>query len=233
MTLQRGFRLVIFDFDGVIVDSEIIALDELRRIMAACGVTITLDETRDRFLGTSISAPMSFIEERTGHPCPQDFVDRWHERLFGRYKNELRVLPGIRALISRLTERSIDFCIASGGSRKRLAFAMECAGLLPIFRDRAFSTDLVKAGKPAPDIFFYAAAQFGVATRDCLVVEDAPAGIRAACNAGMHPIGFVGGTHVSQTGQDHAGTLLRCGAEAIIQHHAELDAILNGAAMSD
>ncbi len=233
MSRQSAFQLVIFDFDGVVVDSEIIALAELRKILAGCGVSISLEETRDRFLGTSISTPMAFIEERTSLPCPPDFVDEWHRLLFARYESELSVLPGIRELLSRLNDRSIEFCIASGGSRKRLAHALDCVDLTVAFGDRAFSTDLVKTGKPAPDIFLYAARQFGVAAKDCVVVEDAPAGITAASSAAMYPVGFVGGTHVRPTAEHHADTLSRCGARAIIKNHSELDAILNDAALAD
>jgi HAD superfamily hydrolase (TIGR01509 family) len=221
MKLPTDLKLVIFDFDGVIVDSEIIALDELCHLIGAYGVPMTLDETRQRFLGTSISAPMAYISEMTGEECPGAFADEWHERLFRRYRTELAVLPGINDMLNGLDAQSVNYCIASGSSRKRLKFALDCTGLIARFEHRAFSADLVERGKPAPDLFLHVAARYGAEPAGCIVIEDAPAGVHAAVSAGMYPVGFIGGSHLSSVRTDHSELLIQSGARSIIHNYDE------------
>ncbi|WP_425418551.1 HAD family hydrolase [Oricola indica] len=215
-------RLVIFDFDGVLIDSENIALEELRNCIRAYGVEIDLAETRARFLGSSVADHMAFITERTGRPCPDSFRADWHERLYGRYRKELQLVPGAADTLSGLDEAGIPYAIATGGAVERLNVGLECTGLTERFDGRAFSAELVARGKPAPDIFIYTAEQIGVAASDCLVVEDAPHGTRGALAAGMRVAGFTGGSHFEAMRDRAAETLLHAGAEVIVDTHAAL-----------
>ena len=220
-------RLVIFDFDGVIADSEAIALEELAGEMTARGATVTYEEARQRFLGVSTETHMAFISERSGKTCGADFPDVWHQRLYRRYQTELAPLSGVEDTLDMLDRLGIRYCIASGGAVARIAFALTCLELTDRFHDRVFSAEMVARGKPAPDLFLYAAERMGVLAADCLVVEDAVSGVRAARSAGMVSLGFLGGAHLHGTTQDY-GTLLRAeGANALVANHAELrDAIM-------
>lgn len=214
--------LVLFDFDGVIVDSEAIALEELAAEMTLRGAPVSYEETRDLFLGRSTSAHMAFISERSGRPCADDFPDIWHGRLFRRYRSELEIVPGVLETLNFLEANDIACCIASGGSVERIAFALSCAGLTERFEGRAFSAEMVERGKPAPDLFLHAAATFGVRPDACLVIEDASSGITAAEAAGMASIGFVGGRHLADCREEHASRLVEVGAAAVARSHLDL-----------
>ncbi|WP_420409622.1 HAD family hydrolase [Hoeflea sp.] len=214
--------LVIFDFDGVLIDSETIALEELRNCIDAYGVDISLAETRSRFLGSSVAHHMAFIAERTGKPCPPEFRSDWHDMLYRRYRSELRLVPGAEATLDALDEAGIGYAIATGGAVDRLGVGLECAGLTSRFADRAFSAELVPRGKPAPDIFLYTARQMGVSPSGCVVVEDAPHGIKGALEAGMRVIGFTGGSHFAGMESEAVTTLRSAGAQQMASDHLEL-----------
>lgn len=214
--------LFIFDFDGVIADSEVIALEELAGEMTARGAAVTVAEARSRFLGVSTAAHMAYITEASGQPGGEDFADVWHARLYRRYRQELTIVPGIGETLDLLDACGIAFCIASGGSVERIAFALDCLGLAHRFEGRAFSADMVERGKPAPDLFLHAARAMGVEPGLCVVVEDAPSGMRAARAAGMPAIGFLGGSHVAADRDSHAAVLLKEFPMAMAASHEEL-----------
>lgn len=226
MALLSEIGLVIFDFDGVLADSEGIAIEELAAEMTARGATITAAEAQARFLGASTRDHMAFIAAQTGAPCGADFPDVWHRRLFTRYACELQAVPGALATLDLLDGAHIPYCIGSGGAVDRLDHALRAIDLAERFAGRAFSAEMVARGKPAPDLFLHAAAKMGVAPDRCLVVEDAPAGVRAAGAAGMRCLGFVGGSHLAGQAEDHAALLRQAGAGAICASHPELQALL-------
>lgn len=203
--------LVIFDFDGVIADSEIIALAELQACLADYGLNMTIDALIDRFLGASLASITAALADHTGTPVPDDFRETWYARLFPRYRAELQPVPGILDLFERLDHDGVDYCIASGSSHRRLGFALDCLGLAERFRDRAFSADDVTHGKPAPDLMLFAAARFDRPAAQCIVVEDATAGVLAARAAGMRAIGFVGGRHMETCAARQAERLSKAG----------------------
>jgi len=213
---------VIFDFDGVLIDSETIALEELRSCIGVYGVDISLAETRSRFLGSSVADHMAFIAERTGKPCPDGFRSDWHEMLYRRYRTELQLVPGARATLDALDDAGIAYAIATGGAVERLNVGLECTGLTSRFKGRAFSAELVARGKPAPDIFLYSAEQMGVPPSRCVVVEDASHGVKGALAAGMRVIGFTGGSHFAGMKDEAAETLRSAGALEMASDHAEL-----------
>lgn len=223
---QAGFssrpRLVIFDFDGVIADSEAIALEELAGEMTARGAAVSYEEARQRFLGVSTRTHMAFISERSGRDCAPDFPDVWHQRLYRRYRAELAPLSGVEETLDTLDRLGILFCIASGGAVDRIAFALDCLELTERFEGRAFSADMVAHGKPAPDLFLHAATVVGVQPAECLVVEDAISGIRAARAAGMPSVGFLGGAHLFGSTEVHGEFLRQEGAMGLVASHQEL-----------
>lgn len=218
--------LVIFDFDGVLADSEGIAIEELAAEMTLRGAAITAAEAQGRFLGASTRDHMAFIAERSGRPCAADFPDVWHQRLFTRYATELRAVPGATETLDLLDRAGIPYCIGSGGSVDRLDNALRAIGLRERFAGRAFSAEMVARGKPAPDLFLYAAAQMGIVPARTLVVEDAPAGVRAAMAAGMRCLGFVGGSHLAGQEASHAAILTAAGAGFICASHRALQGAL-------
>ncbi|WP_164738217.1 HAD family hydrolase [Frigidibacter oleivorans] len=219
---------MIFDFDGVIADSEIIALAELQDCLADHGLTLPMDSLIDRFLGASLSSITAALAEHTGAPVHDDFREVWYARLFDRYRRELQPVPGIMALLDRLDCDGVDYCIASGSSDRRLGVALECLDLAGRFHGRAFSADDVARGKPAPDLMLFAAARRGRTPGDCIVVEDATAGVTAARSAGMRAIGFVGGTHLAPVAKRQAERLARAGTFATSANHAQTAELLLG-----
>jgi len=206
--------LVIFDFDGVLVDSEVISLSELQAAMRDFGVDLPLETVRQNFLGSAINKIEAFMG--THGADTTGFAKRWYGTLFARFREELRLSPGVPALLDMLDARGIPYCIASGGSFERLGVAMEAVGLRRRFEGRVYSADLVKHGKPAPDLFELAAREQGAAPEACLVIEDSPAGIIAARSAGMTALGYVGGTHLDGCRPEHTRLLQENGAIGIL-----------------
>ncbi len=196
MTRRPATELVIFDFDGVLADSEIIALAELQRCLGDLGLQMTWDELIERFLGASTADIMAFVNAHCGKGVGAQVKETWYGRLFARYDKELHIMPNARDLLTRLDRVQIRYCIASGGTRKRLRFGLEQIGLSKNFDGAAFSAESVDGGKPEPDIFLFAANSMGVPSDACLVVEDAAVGVEAARRAGMNVLGYVGGRHL-------------------------------------
>ncbi|HRK42088.1 MAG TPA: HAD family phosphatase [Gemmobacter sp.] len=221
-------RLAIFDFDGVIADSEIIALAELQTCLAEHGLHLSIEALMDRFLGASLASITAALASHTGASVPEGFREAWYDRLFSRYARELQPVPGILALFDRLAAAGVETCIASGSSHRRLGFALQCLGLSERFTGRAFSAEDVAEGKPAPDLMLFAAAQRGMPPESCLVIEDATSGVTAAQRAGMRAIGFVGGRHLAPCAPRQAARLREAGAFAIAQTHAETGDLLLG-----
>ncbi|MGV8989159.1 MAG: HAD family hydrolase [Cypionkella sp.] len=218
--------LVIFDFDGVLADSEGIAIEELAAEMTIRGAAMSAVEAQARFLGASTRDHMRFIAERTGRPCGEDFPDVWHNRLFARYATELRAVPGAVDTLDLLDQAGIAYCIGTGGSVERLDRALCAIGLRERFANRAFSAEMVSRGKPAPDLFLHAATMMKVFPAQVVVVEDAPAGILAARAAGMRSVGFVGGSHLTGQTERHARLLAEGGAVVVCPSHRDLQALL-------
>lgn len=201
--------LVIFDFDGVLVDSEVISLSTLRESLADFGAPMTEAQVRETFLGGSIRQINAFLQTvPTPAFPPEAFEARWYATLFARFRAELQVMPGVPALLDHLDAQGHGYCIASGGSMERLGVALSVTGLAPRFGDRVYSADLVARGKPAPDIFLHAAQEMAAQPDRCIVIEDSPAGVQAARAAGMRALGFTGGSHLSERKAEH-GVLLK------------------------
>ena len=181
--------LVIFDNDGVLVDSERLANEILAVLLTEAGLATTTEQSIATYLGSSMERVRELAEAALGRPLPTDLIDRYHDELFDRMGNELTAVDGIEAVLDGIGDRAR--CVASSGSPDRIRRSLTVTGLLDRFAPGAlFSAAEVERGKPAPDVILHAATSMGAAPERCLVVEDSPAGVTAAKAAGMRVIGF-------------------------------------------
>lgn len=209
--------LVILDCDGVLVDSEPIAIRHIADRLRREGVEITDEAARDQFLGRSIAAHRAEIRRRYGLDLTEADFAAMQDELLAVFRQELKPVEGAAALLERLT---IPFCVASSSRPARIETALEVTGLLPLVDGRIFSASMVAHGKPAPDLFLHAAREMGVAPDTALAVEDSVAGVEAARRAGMRAIGFTGGGHA--TGAAYADALRAAGAEIVVERLADI-----------
>ena len=210
-------RAVIFDLDGCLVDSEPYSLKALAAELKCAGVSgVTEAELGERFLGVSLSEILAWAEDLAGRPLPPDVAERFESRLIASYRNGLDLIEGATGLLDRLVAEGISCAIATGGSVRRMRETLKISGLGARFVDRAFSADEVAHGKPAPDLFLYAARKLCVPSDECVVIEDSPHGIEGARRAGMRAIGFIGGAHLESRRESHGELLRRRGAEEVL-----------------
>ncbi|MGH9081312.1 MAG: HAD family hydrolase [Acidimicrobiales bacterium] len=182
-------QLVIFDNDGVVVDSELLANGVLSDLLTEQGHPTSLDESIDTYMGGTLERVRAVIKERSGRDLPADFDESYHRRLFDAYARDLKPVRGIKSVLDAL---ELPFCLASSGSRDRIVRSLALVGLLDYFTNRIFSAEEVAHGKPAPDLFLHAASTMGVPAPRCAVVEDSPNGVAAARAAGMTVFGYAG-----------------------------------------
>ncbi|CAL9462800.1 HAD family hydrolase [Streptomyces sp. enrichment culture] len=185
------YDLVIFDNDGVLVDSEPISNRLLAGYLTELGHPTTYEDSIRDFMGSAMHRVHDLVEERTGRRLPDDFDDVFHGRVFAAFERELKAIPGVVDVLEKLTADEVPYCVASSGSHERIRVGHRTTGLDRWFTDeRIFSSQDVGRGKPAPDLFLYAAERMGVAPERCAVVEDSPLGVQAALAAGMDVYGF-------------------------------------------
>jgi HAD superfamily hydrolase (TIGR01509 family) len=209
MTLGKpaALALVIFDCDGVLVDSEMLSAGVLMAMMTAEGLPITEHMFRSDFLGRSFAAAAARTEQRFGRPLPADFEARFRSNLLSRMAADLQPMPEVVPLLEAM---NAPFCLATGSSPQRLSVSLAATGLTRYFEGRCFTASEVRLGKPAPDLFLHAAQRMGEEPSRCLVVEDSEMGVRAGLAAGMTVWHFAGGAHVK------AGYRL---PEEVVPHH--------------
>jgi HAD superfamily hydrolase (TIGR01509 family) len=214
------FDLVIFDCDGVLIDSEVIAC----RIDAAClaeiGFPITVEDILDRYVGISVAGMLADLEQRHGRKLPADFPALLRQRAEAAFAAELTTIPGIEAALDGLSR---PICVASSSAPERLRHSLSLVGLYERFAPHIFSSAQVARGKPAPDLFLFAAERMGAAPRRCLVIEDSLAGVTAARDAGMTVLGFTGGGHCRP---GHGARLSDAGAAAVFADMGELPGLV-------
>ncbi|WP_081239184.1 HAD family hydrolase [Streptomyces viridosporus] len=185
------YDLVIFDNDGVLVDSEPISNRLLAGYLTELGHPTSYEDSIRDYMGSAMHRVHDLVAERTGRRLPADFDDVFHARVFAAFERELKPVTGAVDVLERLTEDAVPYCVASSGSHERIRVGHRATGLDRWFDDaRIFSSQDVGRGKPAPDLFLYAAERMGVAPDRCVVVEDSPLGVRAAVAAGMDVYGF-------------------------------------------
>jgi len=202
------FDLIIFDCDGVLVDSEVISCRVHAEVLTRHGYPITADEVLARFLGRSALAASREVEAELGRPLPDDFDAQLKAALFEEFAVSLQAVPHVAEALAAIATR---VCVASSGTPDKIRTSLTHTGLLPRLAPHIFSATQVAHGKPAPDLFLFAATQMSAQPSRCLVIEDSVPGITAARAAGMTAFGFSGGSHC-RTG--HAETLIAAGARA-------------------
>jgi HAD superfamily hydrolase (TIGR01509 family) len=180
-------QLVIFDCDGVLVDSEPVANRTLAQMLRELGLDLTQEQIFQNFVGYSLPHCMRVIEGMLGHAPPATFLRDLQARTFAAFRSELRAMPGIEHALDRL---SVPFCVASSGDHEKMRLTLGITGLFPRFDGRIFSVTQVTRGKPAPDVYLFAAGQLGAEPAACVVVEDTPPGVQAGVAAGMTVFGY-------------------------------------------
>lgn len=193
--IMTDIRLVIFDFDGVLVDSEVISARMLVAELALHGVEIDLPYVARHFLGRSYPVVLHQIRQEFGIVLPEGFEADYRARLVEAFRHELRVMPGARETVEALR---LPYALATSSSPARLMRSLEITGLAPLFEGRITTASEVANGKPAPDLPLLAAAKAGVRPEHCLLIEDSLAGIRAGLAAGMQVWHFTGGSHFAE-----------------------------------
>ncbi|GJE59225.1 HAD family hydrolase [Methylobacterium trifolii] len=222
-TVGTGPALVIFDCDGVLVDSEPISLACLTAGLNRIGVGIDVETVRARFAGTSMASIMGHIETDYGVAAPDGFVEAVKAETLRAFDAELRAMAGVAQAVAAI---GVPTCVASSSDPVRLRHSLGLTGLLPLFEGRVFSSSEVPRGKPFPDLFLHAAACMGAAPETCLVIEDSVPGVTAARTAGMRVLGFTGGGHWAHdpTGAD----LTRAGAARVFSDYRDLGPLVAG-----
>ena len=219
--MRRPIDLVIFDCDGVLVDSETIAQELLRDTLAEHDLALPIDTVQRTFQGRSLPAVRETLKAEFGLALPAEAFGGMDATLLARFTHELRPIAGIAELVAAL---GVPACVASSSHTARLRHALAVTGLSEGFGTNVFSADEVERGKPAPDLFLHAAARMGARPERCIVVEDSPAGIEAARAAGMEPVGFTAGSHAC--GDAYAERLRAAGAVEIARTASDLQALL-------
>ena len=185
--------LVIFDCDGVLIDSEIISAQMLVAELAGFGVKIDLDYVARHFLGLSYPTVMAQIRREFGLDLPPEFEDQYRGRLMAAFETGLTIMPHVKGVIDTL---ALPFCVATSSSPARAQRSLQMVGLGHLAGERLFTATMVANGKPAPDLFLLCASRLGADPARCVVIEDSLNGIRAAKAAKMPVWRFVGGSHL-------------------------------------
>ena len=205
---------VIFDCDGVLVDSEILAIEVEIVLLADCGLIYAPDDYRHRFLGLNDASFREALAvdclERTGRPLPDDFLHRAHTRRWDACQTRLTEVAGCGAAVAALT---LPKAVASSSGAAFLREKLRLTGLLPAFDPHVYSADLVARAKPHPDIFLHAAKALTADPARCLAIEDSVNGVMSALAAGMTVWGFAGGGHMDDAS---AGRLAEAGAHRVV-----------------
>jgi HAD superfamily hydrolase (TIGR01509 family) len=199
--------LVIFDCDGVLVDSEPIAARLTAEAVSELGWPMTAELAKAEFLGDTFPNIIKRVEERIGSPVPADWPARSQANLLEALKRELKPVAGVRAAIEQLLGAGATLAVGSQGSHEKMQLTLAVTDLLPFFAGRIFSATEVERPKPAPDLFLHAAKTLGFSASESVVVEDSTKGVAAALAAGMRVLGYT-----ASVGRD---AITRAGAEPI------------------
>ena len=219
MAFSFSPSLVIFDCDGVLVDTEPVANRALARVLGECGYEISYEECRRLFVGRTMQAVQAHVEKALGQPLGEDWPERIRDETLKAFAEGIEPVAGAREALEALAERGLPCCVASSGKFEKMRFTLGRTGLLPLVEDVLFSAEEVRHGKPAPDLFLHAASRMGHAPERCLVIEDSVPGVQAGVAAGMPVIGYAGDPMTDAT------ALKREGAHVISDMSALLDLI--------
>ena len=218
---MNGFDLTIFDCDGVLVDSEIIAAEVEAALLNDAGYPISVEEMGERFSGMTWKNILLAIEKEVDIPLSASLIDKSEALLDARLARDVKIIDGVQYALSRLTGPR---CICSNSSAERLDMMLTKVGLKELFAPNVFSAKTLGPDrvKPKPDIFLHGAEKFGVKPDRCVVIEDSVHGVHAARAAGMRVIGFTGASHSYPS---HADRLTDAGAETVIARMKDLPAV--------
>ena len=211
-------RLIIFDFDGVIADSEVLANAVLAELVSAVGVPTTLEDSVRLYTGKRFHDVIAAVEATVGRSLPDDFANNLQSRTLARFRQDLRIVEGARAYIERFAD--VPRCIASPSSPDRLALCLEVLGLTALFGAHVYSASQVARGKPHPDLFLHAAAQMRIEPAAAIVIEDSVGGVQAGVAAGMTVIGLVAASHIRD---GYASRLRDAGAQYVAATFSEAE----------
>ncbi|MGT2439479.1 HAD family hydrolase [Bradyrhizobium betae] len=201
--------LIIFDCDGVLVDSELLSCQCLSEVLAEFDVALSPQQALELFLGRSTKAIEQHYRD-LGQILPDGFLPRLKSQVLTTFPTSLQPIPGVAAVMSDL---SVPFCVASSSDIDRVALSLDVTGLRTYFGDRIYTAQMVRHGKPAPDLFLLAAERMGIQPARTLVIEDSVSGVEAGKAAGMTVWGFIGGSHYR--GRDGRAILSGAGANRV------------------
>jgi HAD superfamily hydrolase (TIGR01509 family) len=219
-TLSLQTDLVIFDCDGVLVDSEVISCRAHSQILTRHGYPITPEQVFDRFLGRSMRQATLEVEAELGHSLPDDFHTQVYAEIFRLFAASLEATPHIDEALAAI---ALPVCVASSGPPEKISASLNRVGLYDRFAPHIFSAVQVPNGKPAPDLFLFAAEQMRTSPARCLVIEDSVSGIAGALAAGMTVLGFHGGSHCRP---GYADTLRAAGAVVTFDDMRQLPGLI-------
>ena len=197
--------LVIFDCDGVLVDTEPVANRLLAVVLGEEGFPISYEECRRLFVGRTMDAVRAHVEDALGRPLRGDWTAYIRDRTLEAFAEGVEPIPGAREIVHALGARGLPYCVASSGKFEKMRFTLGATGLLPLVEHALFSAEEVRHGKPAPDLFLHAAARMGHEPSRCLVIEDSVPGVQAAVSAGMPVIGYAGDPHTDAAALESEG----------------------------
>jgi HAD superfamily hydrolase (TIGR01509 family) len=209
------FDLVIFDCDGVLVDSERITNQVFAEMLNEIGLPVTLEDMFEKFVGRSMSQCLELIAEMLGTQPPEDFVENYKKRTTSALLSKLTAVPGIESALDKIR---LPYCVASSGDHDKMRTTLGITKLLPRFEGKLYSVTEVKKGKPHPDVFLYAAQKHAVEPSSCVVIEDTPTGVKAGIAAGMTVYGYAALTPASR--------LLEAGAHGTFADMALLPSLI-------
>jgi HAD superfamily hydrolase (TIGR01509 family) len=218
--LNASIDLIIFDCDGVLVDSEVISCRAHAETLTRHGYPITADQVFDRFLGRSMRQATTEVEAEMGRSLPGDFQTQVYAEVFRLFAESLQATPHVDAALAAI---ELPTCVASSGPPEKISASLNRVGLYGRFAPHIFSAVQVRHGKPAPDLFLFAASQMNVPPARCLVIEDSVAGVTAALAAGMAVLGYHGGSHCRP---DTAATLRAAGAAVTFDDMRQLPGLV-------
>ena len=214
--------LIIFDCDGVLVDSEMIASRVLAEQLTTRGLSMSAAECRRDFTGISMASVRAKVERTLGRPLEPEFEETLRILDSRAFEKELKAIPGVEETLQHLP---IRFCLASSGTPEKIANSLHLTNLSSYFENIQFSATMVANGKPAPDLFELAAKKMGIAPERTVVIEDSASGVIAATLAHMRVFGFTGGSH-AQDNPEYGENLLKAGADLIFDDMTQLPELL-------
>jgi HAD superfamily hydrolase (TIGR01509 family) len=215
-----AIKLIIFDFDGVIADSEVLSNTVLAECVSEAGLPTSLEDAYRLYMGKRVPEIVSAVGASLGRPLGGDFGADFQKRALARFRTDLKTVTGAREYLTDFA--GLHRCIASTSSPERLAVCLDTLGIAELFGANVFSSELVPRGKPHPDIFLHAARQLNVRPAECLVIEDSAGGVQAGIAAGMTVIGLLAASHIRD---GHGERLREAGAHFVAASFNEAAAI--------